>query len=189
MTNEDKRASLITSLIEALVDDPRRIELDARTMPRRVNWTTRVDINDTGKVIGTMASHLEALRCLISLMGIRYGEDWRFNVAEPEDGERVKKGRIPEAKNWNCQRAYTLLTEILDAVLDMPATVEIVQVPGAPSATFIVRASAIQDYERLAAAREIEDGKRIEPVSALGTLFRAIGRQQGARISIEVPSR
>ncbi len=187
MTNEDQKAELISRLIETLVDDPRRIELDAQTMPRRVNWRAKVDINDTGKLIGKKAAHLKSIRVLVCLMGQRFGEDWRFAVTDPDDAPRKEPRPIPPAENFNAGPACVFLKEILVAILDESPEVDIL-CDSAGDFTFRIRAKAIQDYERL--VEPIPVGyDSLTPIAALGTLFRAFGRQQGVNFRVEVPSR
>lgn len=189
MTNEDQRAGLITRLIEALIDDPRKLELDARPMPRRVDWRAKVDINDTGKLIGKKAAHLKALRVLVALMGARYAEDWRFAVHDPDDGERVEREPIQMAgKNFNAGPMAVFLAEILQAVLDASPGVDIVTAPAEDAFTFRIRPASVGDYERLVEPVPVGYDS-LAPVAALGTLFRAYGRQLGANFRIEVPGR
>lgn len=190
MTNEDKRAELITKLIDCLIDDPRKTQLEARPMTRRVNWKAKVAINDTGKLIGKLGAHLKAIRVLVGLMGQRFGEDWRFAVEDPDDGERREPVRIERVAAYDPAPATAFLGEILGAILDEPAAINLTQDISSAgcSYTFTIAARVIQDYERLVEPFAI-GYEQLAPVAALGTIFRAYGRQQGVDFRVFVPGR
>lgn len=187
MSNDAKRADLIGSLILWLIDHPKRFFLQSTPFPRRVNWLAKVDINDIGKVIGKMSAHRDSLRCLIGLMGARYGEQWVFEAMDPEDGPRIDKPKIPFTPDYNPSPAQDFLGQILDAILNEPAAIEVTRGPNAHDFKFVLRSKSMSDYKILvttvAAGRE-----PLAPVAALGTLFRAYGRQKGVNFTIEVPS-
>lgn len=191
MTHEDARRELIEALLTALIDDPRRLTLEARVLPRRVNWRAKVDINDTGKLIGQKASHIKALRAVVGALGSRFGEDWRLDVEEPDDGDRRPVVRTPDASSYDVAPALTLLRDVLAALLEAEAFVSVEG--GGSSYNLKVEAVLVQDYEVLATPVLCDyDPRRPEqmtPVAALGTLWRAIGRQGGASLTVEVPSR
>lgn len=191
-THEDERLELIEHLLTALINDPRKMTLEARVLPRRVNWRVKVDINDTGKLIGRQACHLKALRAIVFSLGARYGEDWRLDVDDPDDAERLPITRTPDAEAYDVAPALTLLREVLAALLQ---EVPYVEVQGAGS-SFNLKISAVlvQDYEALATPVPVERDPRrpfeqMTPIAALGTLWRAIGRQGGASLTVEVPAR
>lgn len=190
MTNDGRRAELIARLINGLIDDDQGLALEAVGLPRRVNWRAQVDINDTGKLIGKKAAHLYSLRVLITLMGARYGEDWRLEVLDPEEGERSERPPIPHAKNFDPAPLIELLSMILDAILAESATIQTERASkdGQDVHLLRVQAKSMADYEKLVTA-VIVGREQLTPVAALGTLFRAYGRQRGAHIWVEVPSK
>lgn len=190
MTNNERRAPLIARLITGLIDDDKGLELEAVNLPRRVNWRAQVDINDTGKVIGKKAAHLYSLRVMITLMGARFGEEWRLEVMDPEEGERVNRPARPQDPNFDPAGLVDFLGQILDAILSENATIqaEPAEMDGLQGHLLRIHARAMKDYEILATAIPV-GRETLTPVAALGTLFRAYGRQLGAHVWVEVPSK
>lgn len=195
MTNEDTRRPLITRLINGLIDDERSLELDSVALVRRVNWRAKVDINDMGKVIGRQAAHLYSLRVLLNLMGAKFGEDWRLEVTDPDAGDRVDKGMVPAAKSYDPRPTRDLICEIMEATGHDAFTVEIQTTTKSESSPdhrleykFIIRPATRSDLELL--LTKVTVGRvELTPVAALGTIFRAYGRQQGVSFTIEVPNK
>lgn len=187
MTNEEQRYELVTQLIEGLIDDPRSLELSASTLPRRVNWRAKVDINDMGKLIGKQACHLYALRAIITAMGNRFQEDWKFQAVDPNEGPRADKPRVPRSPNVNMGPSMQFLMKILEAILATQADLE-----GEATADgfhrFKITIRNPEDYQRLVTAVQV-GRDTLTPIAALGTLFRAYGRQQGASFTVEVVSK
>lgn len=188
MSNEGKRKDIIKALITGLIDDAQSLRLDAAEMPRRVNWRAKVDINDTGKLIGKKAAHLYSLRVLISLMGARFGEDWRFEVSDPDDGERKEKAEIQRVKEIDASPVREFLFRILEGVIaERPEIHFVAQTNeyGWREYAFTILATKA-DYSRLTTPVMV-GREKLAPVAALGTLFRAYGRQQGVSFTIQVP--
>lgn len=186
MTNEDQRAPLIVRIIEAIIDDARSLELDTEPLTRRVNWRAKVNVNDAGKLIGKKGAHLKAIRVLVGLMGQHFGEVWHVSVDDPDEGPIHEKPPIEPAANYNPALASQFLLEILETFLaDAP---EIGVERAGDEFLFVIRPRNVGDYEKL--VEEYNLGReQLAPVAALGTLFRAYGRQQGVTLRIEVPGR
>ncbi len=199
MTNEAQRQDLVTKLVADLLADPRALELDAHAMTRRVNWTAKVDINDIGKLIGKKGAHLKALNLIVSLLGQRFGEDWRFSPVDPDDRPLATRDPVPDPQPVDRLSVAAFLREVLGGVLDEDPEITVEQ-RAASDLTFVVRARAVQDYERLVEEVVIREpytdregvdrpAERLAPVAAIGTLFRAYGLRLGWKFRVEVPGR
>jgi predicted RNA-binding protein YlqC (UPF0109 family) len=190
VTHEDERADLISRLLEALIDNPRELNLDAMPLEGRVNWWVKVNISDTGRIVGKQGAHMNALKVLVAAMGRRYEEDWRFEMNEPDPGERHDKPRVAQPRTYNSSDASLLLAELVRAILGH--TPHIIVRDAHPDYTWSIEAEAVQDYETLVTAMPVmgrPDLAPIQPVAALGTLWRAYGRQHGVNFKVEVPAR
>ena len=189
MTATDRSAELLSRLLEGLLDDPRRLELDATPLPRRVNWRVKVSFNDAGKLCGKGGEHIKSLIVLVRLLGERHGEQWILEVLDPDQGERVENLPIPDAPAHLPGESLRLLYELLAEILTAPAVVKVTQTGGKPLVfNFEIRPANVQDYELLVTAVPVQRTE-LTPVAALGTLFRALGRQQGVSYRVEVPGR
>lgn len=193
MSNDGKRAPLIARLINGLIDQSDHLELEAVVLPRRVNWNAKVDINDAGKLIGKKAAHLYSLRVLLLLMGKRFGEEWRLTALDPDEAPRVESSVPARPRDFNPSVAQDFLGQILDAILAEPAAVSVVRDSDPLDFVFVIRAKSTADYEILVTKVMVgtvyKSGPiELTPVAALGTLYRAYGRQQGVNFRVEVPS-
>lgn len=178
---------LVTRLICALIDNERELELRANELPRRVNWIAKVGINDTGKLIGGGARHVRSLRAVLSVIGSKHGEDWRFIAENPEDGERrtefERRGFNP---NHLPGEELALLRLTLEAMLTTPPAIDLLGGDG--EYQFTINCGAVQDYEVLATPVTV-GFNTLTPIAALGTLWKAYAQQQGARYTVHLPSR
>lgn len=188
MTNEDQRAPLIVRIIEAIIDDARSLELDTEPLTRRVNWRAKVNVNDAGKLIGKKGAHLKALRVLVGLMGQRFGEVWHVAVDDPDEGDIHEKPPIPMATDYKPAEALAFLVEILDAILTEKPSIGVAPGVEPSEFLFVIWPTSVADFETLVKPYNL-GREEIAPIAALGTLFRAYGRQQGVNFRIETPGR
>jgi predicted RNA-binding protein YlqC (UPF0109 family) len=188
MTNETQRDELIHALICGLVDNERAVELDCRAMPSRVDWRCKVDLNDMGKVIGRQASHIKAMKVMVSLMGRRYAEDWRFVVVDPPEGKRGRDVIIPNATEYDEAGAVAFLRELLGAMIDETPAIAITKQQGSGVLTygFKVCPQSYADTARMLDPVQVTKFETLAPIAALGTLWRAYGRQEGCIFTIEL---
>lgn len=188
----DRAGDLILKLAEALVDDPRRVSMEASEMPRRINWQVKVDINDAGKLIGKHGSHLKAFGLVVRLMGEKGGEDWRLVHVPPDDGERMERAPSETPKHYDPTIASEILKESLELILEAAPVVSVDQHRN--EFTFTVRPILAQDFARLLDAVEItparfnpaRNAETLNLASALGTLWRAYGRKEGVYFKVNV---
>lgn len=189
IVNDETCAPLIERLLQALIDDKRSLFLEANCLPGRINWSFRVDVNDTGKVIGSKGTHLRALQLLIELMGKRADEQWCGLSIDPTGVERPSHPATDASKAHSTEEDWKLLCELLVA-LGINATVT---PAGSVESgyTFRVEGSRVQDHEALLEPHEAIYKRNqmsrdpLNVVGALGTLFRSIGRRQGVRYRID----
>lgn len=189
MTNEDQRARLICRLVESIIDNSRALELEAQPMTRRVNWRAKVNVNDAGKLIGKKGAHLKSIRVLVGLMGQHFGEVWRFDVVDPDEAEIVEKDPIAPATAalYDTRPARELLVDVLETFCaERPGIVS--EVNADAEIVFTIQPKSVRDYETLVEGYNL-GREQLTPVAALGTLFRAYGRQQGVTFRVEVPGR
>lgn len=186
MSNSLKREDLVARMIIALIDDVAALDLVANDLVRRCNWAVKVHINDVGKVYGKGGAHLDSLRVLLGMMGARYGEMWICNVDEPTPAARSDKSPIASNDDYNPSNEQNLLGEILDACLDEAPSIAVTRGPAKSAFAFTINAVAEPDYKRLVTALPTVHGP-LTPVAALGTLFRAYGRQKGVHFTVNVP--
>ncbi len=184
MTHEDERADLISRLLEALVDAPRDLELDAVPLTGRVNWRCKVNISDTGRIVGKLGAHMRALKVVIAAMGRRYQEDWRFEMIEPDDGVRQDRPKMPAPKSYNPSDAGSLLLSIVSAITAHAPEVTIRH--SLPDFHFQLGGLTQQDHSILVTPLTV-DRASDPPCAALSTLWRAYGRQHGVNFFIELP--
>lgn len=188
MTNEGHNFQLVTQLIEGLIDDPRSLQLATASMPSRVNWRCKVGINDMGKLIGKQGCHLFALRAIVSLIGMKHGEDWRFRADDPDDGPRTERSRTPHNPNIDVMPAMHFLEHVLGACLSEVPVVGVGDDHEAAIAGefhFTITPSTTEDRQKL--VTPISVGlEELTPIAAIGTLYRAYGRQQGGSFTVDI---
>lgn len=181
----DNSAGALERLISALLDDPRKLELDANRLPRRVNWRLRVDINDAGKVIGKKGAHVKALALVVSRLGDRLGEVWTLKVEDPEEGPRGEPRRDASPPDHFSPAAdLELLSDLLACLVGRGFELDVVA-DGSADWVFRVAAATFGEHEALVDKRQDEAGETL--IGALGTLFRAVGRRQGVGYRVEIP--
>lgn len=188
--NEENCAPIIEGLLLAMVDDKRAVTLEANCLPGRVNWMFRVDINDTGKVIGIGGSHIRAMNLLVGLMGKQAGAEWHAVAMDPSGVERIGRSVAAVPKAFNATPDWTLLCQLLVALginADVAPTGNITA-----GYTFQVRGSGQQDQAALLDMHAVHYKRagipmkeEVNVVGAIGTLFRAIARRQGVRYRLD----
>lgn len=187
MSAEEKLYPVVEQLLALLLDDPRALTLTTASSDGRVKWYGKVDINDVGKVIGKQGAHLYALRVILKIMGRKCKEDWRFEIVDAEPGERKDGRRIPLATSYNPEGIQTFLALLLSCFCNDTVNLTVGKDgTSANSYIFVLRARDVKDYELLATSIMVGAVEQT-PIAALGTLFRAYGRQQGAILRVEVP--
>ncbi len=187
--NEETASPIIERLLLALVDDPRAVQLEANCLPGRVNWSFRVDVNDTGKVIGKGGTHLRAIQLIIELMGKAAREEWH---AKPNDPTGKSRERRPDTEPPESHSPFSDCS-LLGSLLALMRINTKVEATGnvADGFVFKIRCVQFQDHDALLdmhAAIYSRNQMEREPlnlIGALGSLFRSIGRRQGVRYRID----
>ena len=186
-SSHEQAESVIRRVLEAMIDEPRKLQVEAITVPRRVNWRVTADINDTGKLVGKMGVHLTAIWALLSVMGERVGEVWAFRVADPEEGERVRKEPVAANPEHNPGADHALLLDVLKLLLAAPCSIQI-ESPAACHFRFTVRLGSVQDHERMHTPVPVRNDL-VPPFEALQVVFRAIGKQRSVTYQIQFPAK
>lgn len=183
----DNCAPIIERLLMALVDDKRSVELNANCLPGRINWLFRVNINDTGKVIGKGGSHLRALQLIVRQIGRAAGEEWTANPLDPTGDKREgQAGSALTPKTHSNREDRELLCELLTALQIQAEVLSAGTVKD--GFVFKIEAAGQQHLAALLESHKVDyklNGEMmVEEANlqgALGSLFRAIARRQGVR--------
>lgn len=183
-TAEQTTGAILERLILALVDHPQDAELEAITLPSRINWRLRVNINDAGKVIGKKGAHVIALKLLIAKMGDRLGQVWDLKVIDPEEGRReVSAARlVPVSGHHSPTADAAMLDDLLEAVTGNTYAIA-ANATGAADFTFTITPNDWPAHEALV---DKAAGTEETLIAAIGTLYRAVGRRQGVGYAVEV---
>lgn len=187
MNNEtDQIKDLLRRLLEAFIDHPSDLTVDAKELPGRVDWKIKVHADDYGKVAGRQGAHIQALQFIVSKLGEVIGEDFRLALREPDPGPR--RGRSPEkkARSYDPSDASLLLQELLGEILQLPPQVEVDQAEtpdGYLLFTFKIKPELHQDHDALIAHDEMFEGQTL--IAALQTLFRAYANREGVIFQLE----
>jgi predicted RNA-binding protein YlqC (UPF0109 family) len=194
---------LLSRIICALIDDPTKVEIDARAMPHRINWNIRVGVNDAGKLIGKGAAHIKALTVVMTLIGRRHDSIWKLMALDPHDGPRAEAERVEPVKGYNPEPAWDLLTDIAEAICEDWPQIGVekgTSADGSEEFTFTLKPALAQDWlllgEPIKVNNDRRDGRgmlvlaeKIDLASALQTIFRAYGRQQGVSFKVAVATK
>lgn len=180
--SETAAGDALQDLIRALASEPDRIDLEVAVLPRRLNFFVRPPINDAGKLIGKQGTHVAALSVVAAAMGDRFDAEWTFHVREPEDGARRPRVTPPaDPARHDPTADLDLLRRVLEAC-GGPGYEVGAEPEGDAAWAFVVRSETHAEHEVLAGQRP-PNGETL--VSALGTLFRAVGRRQGVAYRIQ----
>lgn len=193
MSHDETNAPVIEGILRALCDNPRAVELTARSLPGRVNWFFRADVNDMPKIVGKDGAHIRALQLTVDLMGQAVGEEWRIDYDKNPPGER--RGRQPNAVTPD-HHATAPDLDSLQQALSVSGIVANITADGSPASefTFTLHPTRHQDSDALLTMHEAlytHNQRECEPLNllgALGTLFRSIGRRQGVKYRLVVPT-
>lgn len=180
---------LITRLLEAMVDNPRNIRIEQDQKSRLLKWRVWVDARDYGKAAGRRGTHVRALSTVVGLMGKR-SQSWWVLRLEDSDGEQGARVEIQDAETFDPRATVELLGLVLAAFLPRPALLQAQLSPlydGTIVVTLGIRPDSDGDLALLTNVIADELGE-ITPLDALGTIFRAIGRQLGVVLKVEVAS-
>lgn len=186
----DAQVELIARLVGGMVDSPDEIVIaptDSEDLSF-VKWWVAVDSSDFGKLVGKRSTHRIALGLIISLMGKKHNAIWRLQIEYP-DADRVNKPRIPRAETFDPLPTLALLHQTIAAIAEEPAHVTVTQAMEFVDAVIVVTmkiAPRTRADEALLQETFEVSGENLTPLDALGTIFRAIGRQLGVAIKVEV---
>lgn len=194
-------AELIVRLASALVDDARAVQVEMQPLTKRVNFLVKVDINDHGKLVGRRGAHLKALKLIVKLMGQRHGESWELRALDPDESDREDRPQAKAPDTYDAHDALALLCDVLIQILEEKHEVGFVEDPR-NTFIFTIKASVVQDYERLAVEQHEVVPEKGDPsdgdyrpaetmtlVAALGTFWYAYGRRDGVRFRVIVLGR
>lgn len=192
MTADDTASPVIERLIAALCDQPRAVELTARSLPGRVNWILRADVNDMPKIVGMNGCRIRVLQLAVELMGKAAGEQWALDYASPSGERHDKAPDTPAPRHHSTAPDLTTLHQVLASI----GIVAAVTVAGDVESgfTFSLRPSRHEDNDRLQEKHTALyvsgqlDCKPLNLLMGLGTVFRSIGRRQGVRYQIKLPN-
>jgi predicted RNA-binding protein YlqC (UPF0109 family) len=185
--NEDTKVihDLIRRLLEAFIDHPTALIVDAKELPGRVDWKVKVHADDYGKVAGRQGAHIQALQLIVTCLGATIGEDYRLALLEPDPGPR--RGRSPEhrARSYEPISAVLLLQDILGEILESDPVVEVAESTAADGTlcfTFRIKPASQQDRATLCESPEPGEPTLI---TALGALYRAYANKDGVTFILE----
>lgn len=79
--------SFLRFVLEALVDDPQDLKIDARSDELGILLTVRVSDRDMGKLIGKGGQTVKALRTLLRMLGGNSHQRINLKILEPGDSD------------------------------------------------------------------------------------------------------
>ncbi len=147
---------------------------------------------DEPVLIGARGSHVDALAIIVQEIGRAAGRKFTFRLITSA-GKFDRKPEDPrDVVSYDPRPAVELLNRLL-ASLDL-GEFAVAHGPGdgvrqSLTYLFAIKLREERDVAALTASREIEGPGRREPqtlIGALGTLFRAIAKKEGVRITLSV---
>lgn len=183
---------VIESLLCAMVDDPRAVQVDARPVPpKRVNWRLCVDVNDYGKMVGLNGVTIRAIKLLIEAMGSHAGEEWVTIAVDPTGEDRAKRRIADKPPSHDPGPDVRLLGDILRAA-DIGATTHVTGNVDSGFNVLLVPSSqqalaALEEQHEAIYSRNQRERSPLTLVAALNAVFRAVGGRQGVNYRISVP--
>jgi predicted RNA-binding protein YlqC (UPF0109 family) len=186
-----KTLTLIRDLAAGFVEYPEALRVEAQEAEGTTAYfMLKGHDEDESKLVGKQGCHVDALAFLISAIGIVNGWVYTFRLitakrmmGQPENGPR-------DAIAYDPEPARILLARILEALSLVGATVTVGPGAGARdclSFTFAIRVKDEYQFSILTMRHEIIRSERplsMALIEAIGTLFRAIARKDGARFRI-----
>lgn len=73
---------LINFVVESLVDNPEKIEIEVKDSEKAVIYELKVDQSDLGKVIGKQGRTAKAIRTLMNAASIKKGKKSLLEIVE-----------------------------------------------------------------------------------------------------------
>lgn len=192
--------NLIHELAAAFVDKPEALEIVSQpALDKAVYFALKGHPGDEGRLVGTGGSHVDALTFLVAMIGRATGEKFTFRLvtcARPDERTTMKPRHV---LTYDPERARALLDRLVTA-LGVTGHLVTADKPNGPqfslSFTFTIHTANTADRERLINTTKIvifpqtaekpEKAIEMRVVEALGTLFRAIARKDGVKLSIAV---
>lgn len=188
MTKTDltKIKELLRDVVAGFVEQPNAIQIAHQTAPGSCYWMMRVAPVDDPKAIGKDGAHARAIATLVAAWGDAEGEAHTFRLLNNTERVAREPDKIRDVMEYDVGPRRELLSRALsELALDGFA---IKTGPGAgvrDTLTFelAINVATDRDYALLTRPRG-ESGVAV--VAALGTLFRAIARNDGVNIEISV---
>lgn len=182
-TLAEEATSLLRRLIESLIDRPRDLQIDYRTMDGRVEWRIIPNVDDQGKVVGKGGAHIKAIKFLMAEIGIQHFSKFVVMLEQGPGVAGPDPVRRPAAPTYSVTPAKTLLEDILAALFDEAPAVEVVR--DGLHFEFLITAARVQDHDKLQPPiAGDEDAQSL--ITALATLFNASAKRDGVLFKIEV---
>lgn len=75
-------------VVEGLVDNPEKISIERTVDDMGVLLKLTVDPADMGKVLGKKGAHVDAIRTLLRVVGMKHHARVNLKIPEPEGGKK-----------------------------------------------------------------------------------------------------
>lgn len=139
---------------------------------------------DDSRLVGRDGCHVNALMFLVSQVGVEAGKVYTFRLFTSETHEEPWRGP-KRLLDYDPSPACSVLQEWLEALGLEDFTVEVGPGEGPRTELSYTFQIKIQD-KTLATALTLKGDKGISVIGAIGTLIRAIGKQNGVKLQLDI---
>ncbi len=177
MKNEKKEltsdnAELLRGLVGAFIGRPKDVKITSKLDRAGEILVLQVHREDHSRVVGSLGRHIQALRTIFEFIGARDNVAIRVLLLDQAEGRGGPMLEFKANMSWSASPMTQLLRQLLKRILRREFTIEITSV--ADTTNVLVKTHA--GDQELAEAL----GPYLQPI------FRAIGKQQGRRVYLDV---
>lgn len=187
----DQATDLLRDLVAALCSKPEEARVDYIPGEGDLGaFRVKVADCDTGRVFGRDFSHLFALKFIVQRMAARARARWSLSIADRAPGAGDERSEYPPPPQaYDPEGARALLEDAVNAVISDNASVAAGNGHKPHNFVFTIRADTRDGAAELTTPFSVTGAREpLSAQSALGTLWRAIGRQEGVTFRVEVPA-
>lgn len=182
--------TLLRDLTAAFVERPDALEINFSEHPSgRTYWTMKGHVGDMPRLVGKGGSHVDAIKLLVEQFGRAADLTYLFALLDADPGPSFGESAEKIATEWDPGPTVELLERVLDVLgvgeYKVESSARYSGERDKPRFDLVVHVRDDEDHKLLTVPPELN--RKSQPVvTALGTIFRAIAKSEGVRISLEV---
>lgn len=186
----EQQGAHLERVISAMLGERERFDFRATFLAGRTDFKVWAPAACMGTLVGIGGANLRALSLLTEILGRQLDQQWLLVLEEPEDEKRIPLRGDPTPEDHDPSDAALLLEELLDSV----GWVGVVRFTGgiAGGFDFMVSPASPKDEALLLDEhpalyrRTKRNSPPISLLTALGVIWRSIGKRQGCNYRISI---